>query len=120
MSRFFISTDMTADFPPELAGEDFRIIPMSYVLDGTVYDGKNRAFLTPHEFYSALEEGKTSSTSMVPVEEAKAYFAAMLGTGKDVLHISFPAAMSGCYDAAWSSSTANAPHRAKGCSPTTL
>lgn len=98
MSRFFISTDMTADFPPELAGEDFRIIPMSYVLDGTVYDGKNRTFLTPHEFYSALEEGKTSSTSMVPVEEAKAYFAAMLGTGKDVLHISFPAAMSGCYD----------------------
>ena len=98
MSNFFISTDMTADFPPELKGEDFRILPMSYVLDGVEYDGVTRPFLTPHEFYTALERGAQASTSMVPVESAKEYFLSMLGEGKDILHISFPAAMSGCYD----------------------
>lgn len=89
---------MTADFPPELKGEDFRILPMSYVLDGVEYDGVTRPFLTPHEFYTALERGAQASTSMVPVESAKEYFLSMLGEGKDILHISFPAAMSGCYD----------------------
>lgn len=89
---------MTADFPPELKGEDFRILPMSYVLDGVEYDGVTRPFLTPHEFYTALERGAQASTSMVPVETAKEYFLSMLAEGKDILHISFPAAMSGCYD----------------------
>ena len=98
MSNFFVSTDMTADMPPELFGEDFRILPMSYVLDGVEYDGKMRPFLTPHEFYTALENGGIASTSMVPVETAREYFAALLQEGKDVLHISFPAAMSGCFD----------------------
>ena len=98
MSNFFVSTDMTADMPPELFGEDLRILPMSYVLDGVEYDGKTRPFLTPHEFYTALENGGIASTSMVPVETAREYFAAMLQEGKDVLHISFPAAMSGCFD----------------------
>ena len=98
MSNFFVSTDMTADMPPELFGEDFRILPMSYVLDGVEYDGKTRPFLTPHEFYTALENGGIASTSMVPVETAREYLAAMLREGKDVLHISFPAAMSGCFD----------------------
>lgn len=98
MGDYFISTDMTADFPPELAEDDFRILPMPYVLDGVGYDGEERAFLSPHDFYAALEEGKTASTSMVPVHVARDYFADMLKEGKDVLHISFPAAMSGCYD----------------------
>ena len=89
---------MTADLPQELMGKDMRVIPMSYVLDGVVYDGKTRPFLTPHEFYSALEAGKSASTSMVPVSEAADFFRDMLKEGKDVLHISFPAAMSGCYN----------------------
>lgn len=98
MSEYFITTDMTADFPPELAEDDFRILPMSYVLDGVEYDGKTRTFLPLHEFYSALEAGKTAKTSMVPVADAEAFFADILSQGKDILHISFPAAMSGCYD----------------------
>ena len=98
MGDFFVSTDMTADLPQELMGKDMRVIPMSYVLDGVVYDGKTRPFLTPHEFYSALEAGKSASTSMVPVSEAADFFRDMLKEGKDVLHISFPAAMSGCYN----------------------
>lgn len=98
MNEYFVTTDMTADFPPELAEEDFRILPMSYVLDGVEYDGKTRPFLPLNEFYSALEQGKNVSTSMVPVADAYEFFADILQQGKDILHISFPAAMSGCYD----------------------
>lgn len=98
MSRFFVTTDMTADYPPALGVEDFRILPMSYVLDGKQYDGVERPFLSSHEFYTALENGGTASTSMVPAEKACAFFKDILKEGKDILHISFPAAMSGCYD----------------------
>lgn len=98
MSEYFVTTDMTADFPAELAEEDFRILQMSYVLDGVEYDGKTRPFLSLHEFYTELESRKNAKTSMVPVADAEAFFADILKQGKDVLHISFPAAMSGCFD----------------------
>ena len=72
MNEYFVTTDMTADFPPELAEEDFRILPMSYVLDGVEYDGKTRPFLPLRDFYSALEQGKNATTSMVPVADETA------------------------------------------------
>lgn len=98
MNEYFVTTDMTADFPPELAEEDFRILPMSYVLDGVEYDGKTRPFLPLRDFYSALEQGKNATTSMVPVADAYEFFADILKQGKDILHISFPSAMSGCFN----------------------
>lgn len=66
MNEYFVTTDMTADFPPELAEEDFRILPMSYVLDGVEYDGKTRPFLPLRDFYSALEQGKTPPRRWCP------------------------------------------------------
>jgi DegV family protein with EDD domain len=98
MQKYFVTTDQTADFPQELAKDDFKIIPMSYAVDGTIYDGKTNPFLTPEAFYSQLEQGKTSKTSMVPVEEAKAFFEEILKQGFDVLHISFSSALSGCFE----------------------
>lgn len=97
MYDYFVTTDLTADFPPELSEEGFGIIPMSYAVDGVEYDGKNRAYLTPHEFYTLLENGKLSTTSMVSAEDAYEFFADKLREGKDVLHISFSSALSGCY-----------------------
>lgn len=98
MWNYFVTTDMTADFPPELWEEEFRILPMAYVLDGVEYDGAERPFLSSHDFYTALEQGKVATTSMVPVEKARVFFEDILKTGKDILHLSFPAAMSGCYE----------------------
>ena len=98
MSDYIITTDLTADYPPELMEDDFYIMPMSYAIDGVEYDGKTRAYLPAHEFFSLLASGKTASTSMVPTAVVYDYFADILKrTGKDILHLSFPAAMSGCY-----------------------
>ena len=98
MSDYIITTDLTADYPPELMEDDFYIMPMSYAIDGVEYDGKTQAYLPAHEFFSLLASGKTASTSMVPTAVVYDYFADILKrTGKDILHLSFPAAMSGCY-----------------------
>ena len=100
MGKYIITTDMTADYPAVLkdAEKDFHIIDMAYVMDGVLYDGKTNPYLSTKEFYSALAEGKTSSTSMVTVEEAKEFFGAFLSDGYDVLHVGFTSALSGCHE----------------------
>ena len=98
MPNYFITTDSTADFPPSIDAEDFAILPMSYCIDGVVYDGKDTPYLSPREFYTLIEEGKTPTTSRVSAEESYRFFSELLSQGKDVLHISFSSAMSGSYD----------------------
>lgn len=100
MSEYFITTDTGADFPPSYLEDNFAMLPLSYIIDGVDYDGKTRAYLPLGQFYDMLESGKTASTSMVPTAAVYEFFADIIGkTGKDILHISFPAAMSGCYEA---------------------
>lgn len=99
MDKYFITTDYTADFPPELAEEDFRILPMSYVLDGKEYDGVNTPYLPIKEFYSKIAQGSVATTSRVSLAEAYLFFAEILKLGCDILHISFSSAMSGCLEA---------------------
>ncbi len=98
MSGYFITTDLTADFPQCLKEDEFLIMPMSYVMDGVVYDGKETPYLSSHDFYTLVEQGKTPTTSRVPVEEAHEFFTAILAKGKDILHISFSSALSGSYE----------------------
>ena len=83
VNAYFITTDTGADFPPSHTENDFSMLPLSYIIDGVDYDGRTRAYLPLGEFYAMLSSGKTASTSMVPT----------------ILHISFPAAMSGCFEA---------------------
>ena len=100
VNAYFITTDTGADFPPSHTENDFSMLPLSYIIDGVDYDGRTRAYLPLGEFYSMLSSGKTASTSMVPTAEVYDFFADIIErTGKDILHISFPAAMSGCFEA---------------------
>lgn len=100
VNAYFITTDTGADFPPSHTENDFSMLPLSYIIDGVDYDGRTRAYLPLGEFYAMLSSGKTASTSMVPTAEVYKFFADIIErTGKDILHISFPAAMSGCFEA---------------------
>lgn len=100
VNAYFITTDTGADFPPSRTENDFSMLPLSYIIDGVDYDGRTRAYLPLGEFYAMLSSGKTASTSMVPTAEVYDFFADIIErTGKDILHISFPAAMSGCFEA---------------------
>lgn len=98
MERYFITTDQTADFPLSLYEDDFGILQMSYTLDGVLYDGVTRPFLSTKDFYDKLSEGKTASTSMPSVSESEKFFSDILERGFDVLHISFSSALSGAYN----------------------
>ena len=101
MEKYIITTDMTADIPATMleSAKDFYVINMSYVLDGALYDGSSEnPYLSAKDFYAKLAEGKMASTSMVTVEEARAFFASFLEKGQDVLHLSFSSALSGCYN----------------------
>ena len=91
---------MTADVPEQMLAteKDFYVLDMSYVLDGVLYDGKTNPYLSVKDFYDILASGKMASTSMVTVEEAKEFFIPFLEQGKDVLHLSFASALSGCYN----------------------
>ncbi len=99
MNNFFITTDQTADFPSQIAEQDFAILPMSYVIDGVIYDGETTPYLPTNVFYDLIEAGKVSKTSMTPVEKCEEFFENIAKTGKDLLHISFSSALSGSYGA---------------------
>ncbi len=100
MENYIITTDMTADVPEQMmkTEKDFHVLDMSYVLDGQLYDGKTNPYLSVKDFYAILSSGKMASTSMVTVDEAKEFFSPFLQQGKDVLHLSFASALSGCYN----------------------
>jgi DegV family protein with EDD domain len=100
MENYIITTDMTADVPEQMmkTEKDFYVLDMSYVLDGQLYDGKTNPYLSVKDFYAILSSGKMASTSMVTVDEAKEFFSPFLQQGKDVLHLSFASALSGCYN----------------------
>jgi DegV family protein with EDD domain len=100
MENYIITTDMTADVPEQMmkTEKDFYVLDMSYVLDGQLYDGKTNPYLSVKDFYAILSSGKMASTSMVTVDEAKEFFSPFLEEGKDVLHLSFASALSGCYN----------------------
>lgn len=95
MQKYYVTTDNTADFPSALSESEFAIVPMTYVVDGILYDGENTPFLSPHDFYSLLAQGKTSSTSMISVASAERFFSDILDKGYDILHIAFSSALSG-------------------------
>ena len=98
MKNYVITTDATADYPTMLAEKDFYIIPMSYVIDGTLYDDIHNKKLSPVDFFNELQSGKFSSTSMVSHDQATEFFEKLLKEGNDIIHIAFPPVLSGCYD----------------------
>lgn len=94
---FYITSEITSDFPQELFEKDFALINMSYVIDGELYDGKVKPFLPIKEFYIRLKAGSMPQTSLVTPEQAYDFFKPVLEDNKDILHISFSSALSGSY-----------------------
>ncbi|MCQ2603343.1 MAG: DegV family protein, partial [Clostridia bacterium] len=88
MNTYFITTDSTADFPKEFYESDFDIVKMSFVLDGKLYDGYENEFLPSKEFYAAIANGKTATTSMPSVGLIEDFFENICSKGYDILHIS--------------------------------
>ncbi|MDR3217023.1 MAG: DegV family protein [Clostridiaceae bacterium] len=95
--KIYITTDATSDFPKQLRGsyERFKIIPMTYFMGNTLYDGVNTPFMDPMDFYREMEGGAMPQTALITTETAAEFFSDLLDKGFDVIHISFSSALSG-------------------------
>ena len=98
---YWIVTDSAIDMTKDWidAQEDFKVVPLAYLLDGVVNvpDGSDES---THAFYDLLREGKMPTTSQVtPAQWADALRPILQG-GEDVLLIAFSSGLSGTCQAA--------------------
>lgn len=98
---YWIVTDSTIDMPKAWIDqqEDFRILNLSYLLDGVSYvsDGTDENI---RSIYDALRNGKNIKTSQVTSQMWEEAFRELLGAGHDVLTVAFSSALSGTCSAA--------------------
>lgn len=92
---YFITTDATCDLPEKLYADNFKIIPMSYTIDGVEY-GIDK-FLPTQEFYAKMRAGAMPTTSLITTYTATEMFRPILKEGNDILHICFASALSSTY-----------------------
>ena len=96
MREFVITTESNSDLPAEyLQKNNIGVIPHYYTVEEEVYGGGHE--LPVKEFYQAMREAKkvgTMASNPAVIEEV---FTAYAKEGKDILHVSFSAALScGC------------------------
>lgn len=98
---YWIVTDSAIDMNKSWidAQENFKVVPLSYLLDGEVYvpDGSDES---THAFYDLMREGKMPSTSQVTPAQWTDELRPILEGGDDVLLIAFSSGLSGTYQAA--------------------
>lgn len=98
---YWIITDSAIDMNREWidAQEDFKVVPLAYLLDGTVHvpDGTDES---NHAFYDLMRGGKMPSTSQVTPSQWADEIRPVLEAGNDVLLIAFSSGLSGTCQAA--------------------
>lgn len=95
---FTIVTDSTSDLPISWGQEnDVTVLGLTINLDGVTYEtvGENR--LTSADLLEKMETGGLPTTSQVNVGQFEEIFEAAAKEGKEVLYLSFSAALSGTY-----------------------
>ncbi len=102
-SRFdyIISCCSTCDLSaPHLSKIGVHCLPFHYTLDGVEHPDDLGATMSYDDFYAAMANGASTSTSQVSVGVYVDFFTELLSTGKDVLHLAFSSGLSGSYNSA--------------------
>lgn len=99
---FVLVSDATLDLSVDLIEKfDIKVVPMMFNLDGKEYlhypDERN---MSNEEFYQALKDGKTSSTSQINPMTYVEFMTPILASGMDILYICFTSGLSGTYQSA--------------------
>ncbi|MCL2204423.1 MAG: DegV family protein [Defluviitaleaceae bacterium] len=100
MSNYVIITDSTTDLPQSKADEwGIEIIPFIFNLDGKEYfNYLDWRELSVKNFYNALREGKTGSTTQVNQFRYMEIWEPHLKAGKDVFYMCLSSQLSKSYD----------------------
>lgn len=99
---FTVFTDGCSNLPGRLLTElDIRVLPCSYVLDGTpgTYDGDIDTFDT-HGYYEKLRGGSVMKTSLLNTHLFMTHFQPELEAGRDVIYVGMSSGISGTIQAA--------------------
>jgi DegV family protein with EDD domain len=99
---YILASDATFDLPMELVKRfDIQVVPMAFTLDGQeILHYPDERNMTTEDFYKALKEGKTSSTSQINPTTYVDFFTPYLEKGEDILYVAFTSGLSGTYQSA--------------------
>lgn len=101
MSSYVLSCCSVVDLnPTHLSERNVSFIPLHFTIDGKEYDDDMGATLSSAEFYQAMMNGASVSTSQVNVEEFTRYFESFLAAGQDLIHLALSSGLSGSYNSA--------------------
>lgn len=95
-------SDATLDLPVDLIERyNMYIIPMTIILDGKEIDYEpSEKNLTIKDFYQALRDGKSSSTSQINPSLYIEHFSPILADGEDIIYVGLTSGLSGTYQSA--------------------
>lgn len=103
MHPFVLSCCSTADLAKEhFESRDIHYVCFHYTLDGVQHPDDLGTSLPIDEFYAALSNGSTATTSQVNLSEYMSYFTGFLEQGLDILHVCLSSGISGSYNSAMS------------------
>ncbi len=101
MSDYILSCCSPADLKKEhFERRDIRYICFHYELDGVSYPDDLGQTISFPDFYKAMDEGASTKTSQVNMNEYLEYFGEFLEQGKDILHVSLSGGLSGSVNSA--------------------
>lgn len=94
MSEYIIVSDNMTDLPEEYCREhDLRLMHLSYLLEGVVYDENNRQ--EEKEFYRMMRAGSMPVSSQINPQQAKEAFERFLEVCPNIICIAFSSGLSG-------------------------
>jgi len=101
MNDYILSCCSTVDVTEEkLNALNVRYISNRFTLDGVPYKDDLGKTLPYAEFYDRIRSGETGVTSLINTVDYVDYFADLLSTGKDVLHVTLSSGLSGTFQSA--------------------
>lgn len=101
MGNYIISCCSTADLEKEhFEKRDIHYICFHFELDGKQYTDDLGQSIPFDEFYRRMQEGASTKTSQINMEEFREYFEPFLKEGKDILHVTLSSGISGVFNSA--------------------
>jgi DegV family protein with EDD domain len=98
MKNYRITTDSTADLPPDFYKEhSIGVISLFYTIEDKTYNRENP--LPEKDFYSKMRAGSLPTTAQINPDDAYKKFREYMETSDtDLLHIAFSSGLSGSYN----------------------
>ena len=98
MQNYVLMTDSSADLPLALIEElDVRVLQLNVTMEGEAPVPNDQVDVK--EFYGALRQKKSATTSTVSIESFLSAMEEILAQGKDILYLGFSSGLSGTYNA---------------------